>query len=343
MAAEGRMESAALGLDALERALREDSTSFGFFQAVRLLERLHPERARVGGFGDPADEVVRFSVPAAIAFPPSEIAELSLAEDAPSRMSVNFMGLTGPSGVLPLQYTSLASERKRARDDAYASFLDIFHHRIISLFYRAWAKHRFTVGVEQGDDRLRDHVLDLIGAGLGASRAHLPIGSDALVRYAGLFVLQSRSALALTQLIEDYFDVPAQIEQFVGAWYPLPEADQCALGEELDVSTQLGTGAVIGDEVWDQQTRARIRIGPLSRARLGEFLPDGDAFATLREVTRFFSHDQYEFELQLVLARDEVPGLVLGADDDDAQPLGWSTWVRTRPPATDADDILLRL
>lgn len=337
------MESPAVALAALHRALRDDPTSFGFFQAVRLLERLRPERSRVGGFGDPADEVVRFSVPATTAFPPSEIAALEMPDAGPARMTVSFMGLTGPSGVLPYHYTSLAAERKRARDDAYGAFLDLFHHRMLSLFYRAWAKHRFAVGVETGDDRLREHVLDLVGAGLDATREHMPLASDALVRYSGLFVLQTRSALALEQLLEDYFGVPAEIDQFVGGWYPLAERDQCALGEETDISTQLGAGAVIGDEVWDQQTRARIRLGPLSRARLDEFLPGGRAHGALRDLTRFFSHDQFEFELQLVLAHDEVPALVLGGDAEAPQPLGWSTWLRTRPFSAPADDILLRL
>lgn len=337
------MEGPAVALSALERALRKDPTEFGFFQAVSLLERLRPESRPVGGFGDPAEETVRFSVPPRLSFPPGEIAALSMPESGPARMSVNFMGLTGPLGVLPYHYTSLAAERARARDGAYSAFLDLFHHRMISLFYRAWAKHRFTLGVEKGEDRLHEHVLDLVGAGLQKAREHLPISPDALIHYAGLLVLQTRSAAALEQLIEEYFGVPAEIEQFVGDWYPLPVDDQCALGEEIDIATQLGAGAVVGDEVWDQQTRARIRLGPLKRAKLEEFLPTGSAYRSLRALTRFFSHDQYEFELQLVLAREDVPGFVLGGDEGRPQPLGWSTWIRTREFTTHADDIRLRL
>jgi type VI secretion system protein ImpH len=337
------MEGAPVALRAVERALEEEPTSFSFFQAVRLLERLRPERQPVGGYGDPSNEVARFSVTPSVAFPPSEIAALNLDTDGPVPLRVNFMGLTGPMGVLPYHYSFLAAERQRARDGAYGAFLDLFNHRMISLFYRAWCKHRFTIGHERGDDRLRTHFLDLIGAGLPAAQKHLPLSADALIHYAGLIVLQSRSAAALEQLIEDYFDVPAEVEQFVGDWYPLSLGDQCALGEELDVATQLGGGAVVGDEVWDQQTRARIRLGPLTRARLDEFLPTGSAYESLRALTRFFTHDQYEFELQLVLARDQVPGFVLGDETARPQPLGWSTWIRTGEFADDADDILLRL
>jgi type VI secretion system protein ImpH len=328
----------------LEAALRDHPTSFGFFQAVRLLQQLHPERGRVGLFIDPADEVVRFSVQPSISFPPSEIHSLLMPADGRAQMSVNFLGLTGPQGVLPHAYTQLIAERKRARDHAMGEFLDLFHHRMLSLFYRAWEKYRFTVQAEgEYDDRLSQHLLDLTGTGLGVLRSRLSTPIDALLFYAGLMLPEQRSAHALEQVIEAVFDVSAEIEQFVGAWYSLPQRDQCVIGDENDASTQLGLGAVVGDEVWDQQGRVRIRLGPLTRQQFNEFLPTGSAYPMLQALTRFFSHDQFEFELQLVLAKDEVPGFVIGAAEDEPQPLGWSTWIRTKPRLDDAQGTVLTL
>lgn len=330
----------------VERALREEPYSFSFFQAVRLLEKLNPERAPVGRFVDPDAEVARFSVPPSLAFPPSEIHALELDEAgaAPAEMAVNFMGLTGPQGVLPYHYTLLVAERSRARDDTLRDFLDLFHHRMISLFYRAWEKHRFTVAYERGEsDRLTEHLLDLVGVGLETLRGRLGVPDEALAFYAGLLSLPPRGAVALEQLIEDFFDVPASVEQFVGGWYPLPLRDQCALGDGAGASAQLGLGAVAGDEIWDQQARVRIRLGPMPRARYEEFLPTGAAHERLRALVRFFGHDQFDFEVQLALSADEVPGLVLGADDGEPQRLGWSTWIRTRPLERDADETVLAL
>lgn len=344
MAAEDRAQDASVALRALADALWEDPTEFGFFQAVRLLERLNPGRAPVGRFVDPADEVVRFSVPPVIRFPPSEIASLEQEEDGRARMAVTFMGLTGPTGVLPYEYTLLVAQRARARDGALAAFLNLFHHRILSLFHRAWEKHRFTIAYEQADrGQLTRHLLDLIGMGMDAARARAPLVEDALVFYAGLLGLRPRGATALEQLIADFFGVPAQVEQFVGAWYPLPRRDQCALGEDDGISNRLGVGSVIGDEIWDQQSRVRIRLGPLARSQYESFLPGGDAFEELRRLTRFFSRDELEFEVQLVLARDDVPGVVLGPEDDGAQPLGWMTWIRTVPLTRDADETIFAL
>ncbi len=339
------MEVPPLNLAALEASLRDDPTTWSFFQAVRMLERLRPDREPIGGYADPAQEVVAFSVNPMISFPPSELYSLEMNDEGRARMEINFMGLTGPQGVLPHAYSLLVSERRRAKDHAVGDFLDLFHHRALSLFYLAWEKHRFTVlNEKRGTDPLREHLLDLVGAGLAGWHELLPMPDDTLAFYAGLLVLPQRGAVALEQLLGDYFGVPVQVEQFVGGWYRLPVNDQCALGEDFpDASSQLGLGAVAGDEIWDQQARARVRMGPLSRAQFDRFLPTGDAFQELRSLTRFFGHEQYDFEVQLVLEQDAVPGCVLGDDAVAAQPLGWSTWIRSAAFDRNADETVLTL
>jgi len=334
--------------DALARvaaALRRDPHSFAFFQAVRLLERLTPERSPVGGYGDPGAEAVRFGVPPSLAFPASEIQALELKQDGPAAMKVNFMGVTGPQGVLPHEYTLLVADRLRAKDTALADFLDLFHHRLISLFYRAWRKYRFAAAREDGrDDPLGEHVLDLIGLGIRGSRIPLPFPAEALVSRAGLLVPQPRGAAALQQLIGDFFGVAVEVTQFVGGWYPLSLPDRCPLSDEEETAAnQLGRGAVAGDEFWDQQAKVRVRLGPLDRTTYDTFLPGGSAHQPLAALLRFFSHDQYEFEMQLVLAAEDVPGVRLGGSGEDEPRLGWSTWIRSQPRERLADETILTL
>jgi type VI secretion system protein ImpH len=329
-----------------------DPQGFEFFQAVHLLERLYPECAPVGEFADPNDEVVRFETPSGVAFPASEIRSLEQAtDDGPARMTVNFFGLTGPQGVLPLDYSLYAAARGRAGDHALKDFLGLFEHRLISLFYRAWAKSHPTAGfgrsatsdagaeAERTRDWLTAQLLSVVGLGTPGLQNRLPLSDESLLYYAGLLSLPSRPAAALEQLIGDHFDVPCEVEQFVGAWYPLSRSAQTALGDELG---SLGGGAVAGDEVWDQQGRVRVRIGPLTRLRYDEFLPGGGSHEALRALTRFYGNDQFDFEIQLVLARDEAPRFQLGADDAPL-PLGWCTWLRTAPLDHDPDDALFTL
>lgn len=324
--------------------LQDDPHSFSFFQAVRLLERLMPDRLLVGGYDDPAREIVRFRVSPQLAFPASEIQDLELSDDGPARMQVNFMGLVGPTGVLPHPYTQLVADRIRNRDHALADFLDLFHHRSISLFYQAWRKYRFTVAREDdARDRLADHLLDLIGLGLSGYRNLLPFPDEALLFRSGLLLPQPRGAAALQQLLVDFFGVPAEVEQFIGAWYALARSDLCEIGEDDDDSNQLGFGAVAGDEIWDQQSRVRVRIGPLTRAQYDSFLPGGNGHAALAALLRFYSHDQFDFDVQLILARNDVPGLRLGETEAGPWQLGWTTWLCATSPAGDADQTVITL
>lgn len=344
MAAEGGTRDPVVALEASQARLSKEPYSFQFFQAVRLLSRMLSGRQPVGRFQPPSSEVVRFSAHATLTFPASEIQSLTWPEDGPPRMEVNFMGLTGPLGVLPLYYTELVMERLRNRDTALRDFLDIFNHRGISLFYRAWEKHHFPVASELGQTGAFLQVL-LCLAGLGTPRLadRQAVNDWSLVFYGGLLGQQPRSATALEQILSDYFEVPARVEQFVGAWYSLGRATQTRFEEEDGISGQLGCGAVIGDEVWDIQSRVRVTLGPLPLDRYLDFLPTGSAYGPLRAITRFFSGDAMDFEVQLILQREEVPGCALGDEGGAAPRLGWLTWAKSKPIGRDPAETVLRL
>ena len=328
----------------IERVLGEEPYRFEFFQAVRLLERVLRDRAAPGRFVNPQTEAVRFAVHNTNAFPASQIQSLTWREGRPPLMVVNFMGLTGPEGVLPLYYTQFVAERVRARDTALRDFLDIFNHRMISLFYQAWERYRFTVQYERGEgDRLSHYLLDLIGLGTKGLGRRQKVSDDSLAYYAGLLGQRPRSAQALRQLIEDYFDVPAEVVQFAGAWYRLDLPTQCRLDTSATESEQLAVGAVVGDEIWDLQSRVRIRLGPLALDQYRDFLPTGTAYEPLQALVRFFAGNEFDFEVQLVLKREQVPGCELGRGDQTAPRLGWLTWAKSAPMGRDPGDTVLEL
>jgi type VI secretion system protein ImpH len=259
-------------------------------------------------------------------------------------LRVNFMGLTGPMGLLPLYYSSLIRERLRARDFAMRDFLDIFNHRAISLFYRAWEKHHFTVAYERGEeDRISPHMLDLAGLGTPGLAGRQDAPDEALLFRVGLLGTHVRSAAALRQLLMDYFDVPVEIEQFVGAWRALEADTQCMFSEAGSYSEQLGLGVVLGDEVWDQQSGVRIRLGPLSLEQYRGFLPDGGSHQPLRALVRFFAGNELDIEVQLALRKEEAPRCELGGEGPDAPRLGWSTWASSAPLREDPDQAILRI
>lgn len=338
------METADLKKEVAER-LMADPTGFGFFQAIRLLERANPQQSPIGEYADPADEVVRFSVPPTIAFPASEIQSLTEQDEGPVKMAVNFLGLTGPQGVLPYHYTQMVADRLREKDPTMRDFFDLFHHRMISLFYRAWEKYRFPVAFERNqNDRLTQHIGELIGLGFDRPDEQRWVRRETLLFYAGLVASRQRSALALQEMLEHHFKVPVEVQQFIGAWYPLGEEVQLFLDDNPPPGTAaLGEGTPIGDEMWDQQARVRLRLGPLTRTQYEDFLPRGKAYKVIREMTHFFGGDGVDFELQLVLSRNDVPAPELGSDSSEGLPLAWGTWLRTGTLDRDPDDTILAL
>jgi type VI secretion system protein ImpH len=317
---------------------------FDFFQAVRLLERFSPSRKPVGGFSPPSSEVVQFGVNSSVAFPASQIQSLEKRAEAAPLMRINFLGLTGPLGVLPLAYSEAVLERLRARDTGLRDFLDLFHHRMISLFYQAWEKYRFNVAFERRqEDRFTHHLMDLAGLGTEGLQKRLEVPDLSLLFYSGILNLHSRPAIALEQMAGDYFGVPVEVEQFVGRWYPVEEDALCHVGEE-DFSATLGEGAVVGDEIWDQQSGIRLRLGPLTLKQYESFLPGGSAEPALRAIARFFTNGELSVEVRLVLARAEVPACELSQGSLAKGPrLGWSSWIRSAPFGRDPEDTVLPL
>jgi len=324
--------------------LRKEPWTFEFFQAVRLLEKMFPQRSPVGKFTHPATEVARFGAHASLAFPASQIQEMDEPADGQMKLVVNFMGMTGPQGVLPNPYTTLIIERLRASDRTLRDFLDIFNHRMISLFYRAWRKYRFDVMPEPDEgNRFSPELLSLIGLGTDGLQDRQAVPDDTLIYYSGLLAQKPRSAQALRQILADYFDVPVEIEQFAGGWYKLDEDTQCHLIDSAKDSEQLGFGAVVGDAVWNQQSKVRIVLGPLALERYLDFLPTGKCWEPLRAWTRFFSNDELDFEVKLILDREKVPACELGAEQAAGPQLGWVSWMKSVPFDRHPDDTLLAL
>jgi len=254
------------------------------------------------------------------------------------------MGLTGPHGVLPLYYSALIRERMRAGDASLRTFLNIFNHRAISLFYRAWEKHHFTVGYERREeDPVSPHLMDIVGLGTPGLASRQAIADEALLFRCGLLGPHARSASGLRALLIDYFDVPVEIEQFIGRWHSIDKDTQCCFSDTGSDSERLGFGTVIGDEIWDQQSGLRIRLGPLTLNQYLEFLPDGPAHQPLRALIRFFAGNELDCEVQLVLKKDEVPCCELGNDSPAAPRLGWLTWAKTEPLRRDSDESVIRI
>lgn len=344
--------------------ITEDAPHFRFFQAIRLLALSAQEDN-----GPAIPRALRFGTPLSLAFPASEIMDVqpqvnalpasvpSVAEqrdggDVPGSapasdplalsLTVGFMGLTGPSGALPTSYTELLIERRNFyRDTAAHRFFDVFTHRAVSLFYEAWRKHRFYLAYEAGDrDRFTRNVLDLVGMGLTPLQSRLQqagggIPDVFLTHYAGLLSQKPVSAINLAALLRGYFKVDAEVEQFVGQWIGVPQAEQTCLGQH---SCKLGEDAFAGERIWDRQTKICVKLGPLSDAEFADFLPGQPGAIAMTELVQFCVGQSLACDVTLRLNKKCVPTPHLAGTESSPLRLGYNVWLHSRPPQAHADN-----
>lgn len=309
----------------LRDRLQREPHRFGFHQALRLLSLMEPKVRRHAGL--PAS--LRFRTQGSLGFPSSEISafrrvESPQDESVVEELEVTFMGLTGPSGVLPTPYTEMVQERRaHHHDEGLHRFLDIFSHRAIALMAEAWRKSRFWHAHElDGESTLTRALQDLSGL----SQARLDsLPAHSLAFYAGTFARGVPSASSLALALSGWLQRPATLEPFVGQWIHVDAQEQSQIGRS---SATLGQDAFLGARVWDRQSKVRLRVGPLPADLMEAFLPGGSAAKGLTQILRHSLGLAASCDLVLVVEGESIRPLRFRPG---GMRLGYDTWLSTRP------------
>lgn len=317
-------------------ALAEAPYSHDFYQTLRWLECLHPDKPRWGEAFRPTDEPVRLGQDPDLSFAPAPLASLTTAPGDRPRLNVRLFGLFGPNGPLPLHLTEYARERLRNAGDAtFARFADLFHHRLLALFYRAWAQGQPHVNRDRPEqDRVAGYVASFFGVMPASFRSRDSLPDVARLFHAGALVRHVRNAEGLAAILRQFFRVPVNIEQFVGHWMLLGPQERSYLGRE---SAVLGAGAIVGARVWDRQHKFRLHLGPLTFEQYESFLPGGTRLRRLVDWVAFYFSFELDWDVRLTLQADEVPRLALSGQ----RRLGWTTWLGSRRDTSAAADLCL--
>lgn len=319
-------------------ALAQRPWDFDFFQALRLIECAHPDKPRIGQSRRAREDVLRLGQQASLGFAPAALAEFRLRGDRLPLLLVHCLGLFGPNGPLPLHLTEYAREREHnAGDPTFARFADVFHNRMLALFYRAWAAAQPTVSHDRDEgDRFADYLASLLGMGTPALRKRDALPDAARLHFAGLLANQARSADGLRMILGEFLRLPVRIVEFVGHWLHLPREDRTRIGLN-EGNCALGESTVLGARVFGMQHKFRIEIGPVGFADYRKLLPGGVRLAQIVAWVRSYAGDVPAWDLRVVLKKDEVPPLALGGGAS----LGWTSWLGTRRSAADAADLVL--
>jgi type VI secretion system protein ImpH len=304
--------------------LQAEPWRYGFLTLLRRIgadTRIDP----VGTARRPQTEPFRLGQQPSLAFAPREIAS---AGEANGRLKVRLFGLgmLGPNGPLPIHVTEIARDREESRRDAtLVNFLDIFHHRYLTLLYRAWASAQATVGLDRpGDERFSFYVASLTGQNT-AEIAHRALPAHARLAASAHLVREARNSDGMRMTLERYFGVPVAIEEHVFHWIELDLAD-CSYLSRSDAAGTMGN-AMPGTRVPDRQGKFRIVMGPLDLDQYLRFTPQGADLPKLIEWVRAFVGYEFVWELELRIEALSATPAVMGGQ----QRLAWSGWLGPSP------------
>lgn len=348
--------SAASALTRLFSGLAADASRFDFYYALRHVDAAVSGQQPLGRAPRPRDEPLRLSQQPSLIFAPSALYQYreGVAAHGLGRLSVYNFGLWGPNGALPQHLTEYVQERiLHHKDETIARFADIFQHRMILLFYRAWADCQAVTSLDHPDrDPFGRYVGSLIGLGQPSLRHRDSVPDHLKLHHAGHLARPTRNPEGLVRGLSALLRVPVSLSEYCLQWLELANEDRTRLasvahaGEggqhriELGrASSRLGQGAIAGARVPDVQHKFRLRVGPMSFAEFERYLPGGIRFIQIRDWVRNYVGVEIAWDVQVVLRQDEVPSTQLGSMGR----LGWTSWL-TMPPSRrnrDADDVIL--
>jgi type VI secretion system protein ImpH len=318
-------------------SLQDEPHRFSLFAALRLMERAYADRPRLGESRRASEDAIRLTQPPYLTFAPTELAGLEIPDSGPPRLEEYSFGLFGPNGPLPLHFTEVAYERQRQLNDpTFNDFINLLQHRLIALFYRAWAEADPATSHDRPHaDRFKLYVGSMLGLGFSASAARDAVLDHAKLSRAAQFGAQTRSAEGLQDVLADYFELPIEVRSFAPAWLDIPPASYTRLGDPSE-NAQLGIGTTLGSGSWQSQHQFEIVIGPLTLTTFEHFLPGTAGLRELAALVRLYTNDEWSWILRLRLASHEVPAMSLGAGSR----LGWTSWVGGREAT--AEDVVIR-
>ena len=306
--------------------LEQTPWDFDYFNVLRWFERENPHKPRIGNSATLDEEMVFLGQDPYVEFPASNIVKFEKDEKGRYRLYSRFLGLLGPQGALPLQTTLEAKYFLDSGDPAFPRFLDIFNHRFLQLFFRAWSDSRPAGQHDRPEeDRFAAYVGTIIGLGSRTLQHRDSVSDFAKLPLAGLLGPAVRSASRIENMLAHVFGVKATVEQMTGTWLKLAREDQTSVG---GLNALLGQDSMVGAAVYSVQDKFRIRLDVKTLPQFEEFLPKGRHFEKIVDLVYFYLGDILEYELQLLIPTAETQPTALGSFGR----LGWTSWMGSDEP-----------
>lgn len=307
--------------------LEREPYRFDFFEVLRRFERSSPERPKIGDSGAHDEEIVLLGQDPYVEFPASNVAAFGRDTKGRFRLASRFLGFLGPQGALPFHTTIEAKRWNDSHDDSFVRFLDIFHHRFLQLFFRAWADARpYAQRDRPNEDRFKAYIGAAVGIATPPYQDRDSVSDLRKLSLAGLLGSAVKSAARIESMVAFLFGAEAEVEQFTGTWLVLDQADRSALSGR---HSGLGRDTLLGAAVYSVQDKFRIKITVKSLAQFEKFLPNGEFCEKLADAIYFYTGALLDYDVEIALPAKEARPVELGSFGR----LGWTSWSAERAGA----------
>jgi len=301
--------------------LQREGPRGAFYQAVALLERLFQDAPALGEDGPASRERIRLRPSVSLAFPASDVESVCPTEQR-VQITATFLGLYGADSPLPYAYSEhLAQISDERSGERVRAFLDIFHHRLYSLLYRAWRKARPVATSAEAAHPLYQRVLSALGytSELGVETSRRPRLAE-----ARMLVLRPRTAVGLEAFLRYRLGYPCRVAQLEERWVTLPPAELSRLGAG---NCSLGSSLMIGRRLSDR-SKLRLGIAATDYGRFEGLMPEGRDRRALDETVAAYLRQPIDYDVEVTLPTAQVPPWRL----DARGALGRNCWLGSPRP-----------
>lgn len=302
-----------------------------FIRFCELLELTAPDRPSLGTTDSPAAELVRFRSRAQLGFPGREIDAVRSDRDSPlaaPSVVTAFLGLYGVDARMPAYFVDEVAQNRDGAEPLSA-FLDLFHHRIITQFYRVARKYRYPAGFRRdGADPVSRYLLSFAGFGFSTSkRATFSIAGLSedvdnaqqshpsarhrlanvadkrrLLSMLGLAMQKTRTAEGLAGVLRHAVpDASIVVDEFHPVWREVIDLEPAALGEQC----------LLGRGFYDRANVVRVVITPASRETVLSLVPGRSGHREIMALLGFYLGYESEADLEMHVRADLMPSPML--------------------------------
>ena len=304
---------------ALLPALLADATQMNFFRFCELMELAAPEQAPLGGTDSLKSEPIRFRSRPKLGFPNREIDAVQFDPDdaaAPPAVRTTFLGLYGVDARMPSYFIDEVAQNRDGAEPL-AAFLDLFHHRIVTQYYRVWRKYRYPAGFRKdAGDKVSSYLLSLTGLGLGTPDIRKAVDTRTLLSTLGLTGQRTRTAEGLAGVLQHAVpDATIAVTEFHPVWVNVNDAERRPLGEHC----------LLGRGFTDRSNTVHVRITPQTSESVRGLMPGQPVHDKVMALLRYYLGYEAQAQLEMSVRADLMPQPALNSKQVS---LGYTTLLR---------------